>query len=154
MASRFESGSSEERLRLADERSTHRHALPLAAGKLPRLAIELLVQFEDGCDSANAFLDIRTSEPTKLQREGQVLEDGLVRIEGVVLEHHRDVPIARGKAVDDLVPDPDLAVRDLLEPATMRSAFVFPQPDGPTSTISSPSGISSDRSTTATVPSA
>jgi len=33
----------EERLRLTDERSTHRHALPLAAGKLPRFATELLL---------------------------------------------------------------------------------------------------------------
>ena len=36
----------------------------------------------------------------------------------------------------------------------MRSAVVLPQPDGPTSTISSPSGISSVGSFTATVPSA
>ena len=51
----------------------------------------------------------------KLEGEREVLEDGLVRIEGVVLEHHRDVPITRGKAVDDLVPDPDRPVRDPLE---------------------------------------
>ena len=38
-------------------------------------------------------------------------------------------------------------------PATMRSAVVFPQPEGPTNTISSPSGISSERFFTATVPS-
>ena len=38
-------------------------------------------------------------------------------------------------------------------PATIRSAVVLPQPDGPTKTISSPSAISSDSSCTATVPS-
>src|SRR5215831_3072461 len=38
-------------------------------------------------------------------------------------------------------------------PASIRSAVVFPQPDGPTSTISSPSLISSSRSWTACVPS-
>ena len=88
----------EEGLWLADERSTHGHSLPLATGKLPRLAIELLVQFEDGRDSRDALLDVGASEVAKLEGEREVLEDGLVRIEGVVLEHHRDVPITRGKA--------------------------------------------------------
>src|SRR3954453_3804953 len=34
-------------------------------------------------------------------------------------------------------------------PASIRSAVVLPEPDGPTSTTNSPSAISSDRSTTA-----
>src|SRR5438034_2780731 len=38
-------------------------------------------------------------------------------------------------------------------PATMRSTVVLPQPDGPTSTSSSPSSISSVKSCTAVVPS-
>src|SRR5436190_8374010 len=38
-------------------------------------------------------------------------------------------------------------------PATIRSAVVFPQPDGPTSTMNSPSAISSVSSSTARVPS-
>src|SRR5919197_4174999 len=39
-------------------------------------------------------------------------------------------------------------------PATMRNAVVFPHPDGPTSTMNSPSSISSWSSSTALVPSA
>src|SRR5918999_3205836 len=39
-------------------------------------------------------------------------------------------------------------------PATIRSAVVFPQPDGPTSTMNSPSWASRSRSLTALVPSA
>ena len=35
----------------------------------------------------------------------------------------------------------------------MRSAVLLPQPDGPTSTMNSPSAMSSERSFTATVPS-
>jgi hypothetical protein len=38
-------------------------------------------------------------------------------------------------------------------PASIRSAVVLPHPDGPTSTISSPSWISRSRSWTACVPS-
>ena len=36
-------------------------------------------------------------------------------------------------------------------PASMRSAVVFPEPDGPTSTMNSPSAISSEKSLTAVV---
>ena len=39
-------------------------------------------------------------------------------------------------------------------PATMRSAVVFPQPDGPTSTMNSPSAMSRLNARTASVPSA
>ncbi len=38
-------------------------------------------------------------------------------------------------------------------PATMRSAVVFPHPDGPTSTISSPSAMVRSSDLTAVVPS-
>ncbi len=37
-------------------------------------------------------------------------------------------------------------------PATIRSAVVLPEPDGPTSTISSPSATSRSRSSTAGLP--
>jgi hypothetical protein len=39
------------------------------------------------------------------------------------------------------------------KPATIRSADVFPHPDGPTSTMNSPSAISTSSSDTAFVPS-
>jgi hypothetical protein len=38
-------------------------------------------------------------------------------------------------------------------PATIRSALVLPQPEGPTKTMNSPSAISRSRSRTAAVPS-
>jgi hypothetical protein len=39
-----------------------------------------------------------------------------VRIERVVLEHHRDVALLGRQVVDDAVLDPDLAAGDALEP--------------------------------------
>ena len=36
----------EERLRLADDRAAHRHALALAAGQVGRLALEVLLELE------------------------------------------------------------------------------------------------------------
>ena len=49
---------------------------------------------------------------------------------------------------------PIVIVPDVIfsRPATMRSAVVFPHPEGPTKIMNSPSSIASERSRTATVP--
>ena len=69
------------------------------------------------------------------------LADRHVRIERVVLEHHGDVAVARAHVVDDLAADLDRAVVMSSSPAMVRSSVLLPQPDGPTSTVNSPSGI-------------
>jgi hypothetical protein len=40
----------------------------------------------------------------------------MLRIERVILEHHRDVTVLGVDVIDELVPDPDAAIGDLLEP--------------------------------------
>ena len=49
------------------------------------------------------------------QRERHVVAHRHVRIQRVVLEHHRDVALLRRHAVDDLAADADFAVGDFLE---------------------------------------
>ena len=51
----------------------------------------------------------------RAQREREVVEDGHVRVEGVVLEDHRHVALARVERVDEPLADADLALADLLE---------------------------------------
>jgi hypothetical protein len=53
-----------------------------------------------------------------LQPEGErdVLVHAEVRVERVVLEHHRQVAVAGREVVDDLVADLDLALGDVLQP--------------------------------------
>jgi hypothetical protein len=62
-----------------------------------------------------------------------------VRIERVVLEHHRDVAVARRHLVHHALADAQLAVADVLEPGDHAQRVDLPQPDGPTSTMNSPS---------------
>src|SRR5207249_2981544 len=50
-----------------------------------------------------------------LQPEGHVVVDRHVRIEGVVLEHHGDVPVPGRQAIHHPTADLDDAFRDLLE---------------------------------------
>src|SRR5579871_5316004 len=65
-----------------------------------------------------------------------------MRVQRVVLEHHRDVAILGRHIVDQLVADIDLARSRPSSPAIIRNVVVLPQPDGPTSTINSRSAIS------------
>ena len=144
----------EERLRLADDRAAHRHALPLAAGERARLPLEELLEPEDARGLADAAVDLVLRRLAQPQAERDVVVDGHVRVERVALEDHRDVAVARRDVVDDALADPQTTPSLISSsPATMRSAVVFPQPDGPTSTMNSPSAISRSIPDTARVPS-
>ena len=106
----------QERLRLADDRAAHGHALPLAAGQRGRLALEVLLQAEHPGHLGDPAPDLVLRRLALLQAEGEVLLDGHVRVERVVLEHHRDVAVLGRQVVDDPAADGDRARGDLLQP--------------------------------------
>ena len=93
----------------------HGDALPLTAGKLARLAVEEFGDVENLGRRLDPLANLRGGNLLHLQTEGQVLEDGQMRIEGVVLEHHGDVPVLRRQLVDDFAVDGDLAAGDILQ---------------------------------------
>ena len=97
----------------------------------------------------DAPVDLGLGDLAQLQAEGEVVAHRHVRVERVALEDHRDVAILRRDIVDDSVADVEVAAGDLLEPGEHAQAVVFPQPDGPTRTMNSPSPISRFRSFTA-----
>jgi len=105
----------EERLRLAHDGAAHRHALPLAAGQRGGLALEVGLQAEHLGGVADPPVDLVLGGVAQLQAERQVLLDRHVRVQRVVLEDHRDVPVLRGQVVDDLLADRDRAAGNLLE---------------------------------------
>ena len=80
----------QENVRFFDDRPTHRHALRLAAGELARQAIEQFFQFENFRRFFHLSVDLRLRQLAQLQAEGEVFAHRHMRIEGVVLEHHRD----------------------------------------------------------------
>ena len=145
----------EERLRLAHDGAPHGDALALAAGEGARLAIEEVLEAEHLRRVPHALVDLVLGHLAQAQPEGDVVVDRQVRVERVVLEHHGDVAVARRHVVDDRVADAQTVPAVMVSsPASMRSAVVLPQPDGPTSTMNSPSAIARSMSATARVPSA
>ena len=105
----------QEHLRIADDRAAHRHALPLAAGQLPRVTVEIGSQPQDVRGLLHVRVDVGLGVLGQRQRERHVLAHRHVRVQRVVLEDHRDVAFLRRHAVHDVVPDRDLAVGDFLQ---------------------------------------
>ena len=106
----------EEHARLAHDRAPHRHALALAAGELTGLALQVRRQLEHLGDLAHPLVALAALDLGHAQREADVVGHAQVRVERVVLEHHRDVA-ALGRVVADVaVADVDGAGVDLLEP--------------------------------------
>ena len=68
--------------------------------------------------------------PAHLQAEGHVLAHRHVRVERVVLEHHRDVAILRRQVVHHAPADDDLAAGNLLEAGDHPQQRGLPAPGG------------------------
>jgi hypothetical protein len=100
--------------------------------------------------STRCAADLGLGHLGDLEREPDVLPHRHVRVERIVLEHHRDVAIARRQVVDDRSPMRSSPSLISSRPAIIRSAVDLPQPDGPTSTMNSPSSISRSSESTAT----
>ena len=99
----------QEGLRPPHDRAAHRDALALAAGELARLAVEQLLDLQDARGLAHALVDLGLRRFAVAQAVGHVVVDSHVRIERVVLEHHRDVALGRLDVVDDALADADFA---------------------------------------------
>src|SRR4029078_2305611 len=102
--------------RLADDRAPHGDALPLAARKCPRLAVEELPEAEQMRDFLHAPVDLVLGRLAHLQPVGEIAANVHVRVEGVVLEDHRDVAVTWRQLGDVSTVDEDRSRGHLLEP--------------------------------------
>ena len=106
----------QEHLRVAHDGAPHRHPPALAAGKLRRLALQQLRQFQRVRRRADLTVDLRSRLAPVDQPVGHVAVDGHVRIEGVVLEHHGDVALGRLQPVHPSAVDQQITLGDRLQP--------------------------------------
>src|ERR687897_2391326 len=104
-----------ERLRLAHYRPPQSHPLPLATGERLGLPVEETLDGEYPCGLVHPARDLRLIHLAELEGEAHVLPHVHVRVEGVILEDHGYVALARRKVVDDLISYKDFAVSYVLE---------------------------------------
>ena len=105
----------EEHGRLADERPPHGDALALTARQLGGLPEHHFREPEDLGRRARLPLALLLRYASHPERECDVLDHVHVRIEGVVLEDHRNVALLGREVVDDLVVEADRSRRHVLE---------------------------------------
>jgi hypothetical protein len=91
------------------DRARERNPLLLAAGQLGGPPREHRVQPEVRAHIPCLCTPLRLRHPLDLQRVGDVVDDGHVRVERVVLEDHRDVSGARREPGDVPLADHDRA---------------------------------------------
>ncbi len=101
--------------RLAHDRAPHRDALALPTGEVRGPAVEVGLEPEHLRHVADAPLDLRLRRLANLEAVREVLVDRHVRVQRVVLEHHRDVAVARREVRDVTVADEHGALGDVLE---------------------------------------
>ena len=83
----------------------HRRPLLLAARELCGIAVEQVGQLQQLRDLGHLAGDLALAELGDPQREADVLADREMRIEDVVLEHHRHVAGVGGRVVPDAVDE-------------------------------------------------
>ena len=106
----------EEGDRLADDGPPQRHPLPLPAGELVRVPLQVLGQAEQLRDLGDPAATSAFGRPRIFSGKPMLRLDGHVRVEGVVLEDHRHVAVFGPQVVGQPAVDVDLAVGGILQP--------------------------------------
>ena len=106
----------EEDTRLTHDRTTHGHALALAAGEGLRFALEIVGDAEDLSGLHHAAPDFILRSFPEFQTKCHVVVNGHVGVERVVLEDHRDVAVFRRHIVHPAFSDENIAAGDFLQP--------------------------------------
>ena len=104
-----------KRPRLPDNGAAESNALPLSTGQRTRLAVQEMRHAERPAGILDAPVDLRPAHAAHLQSEPDVLANGQVRVKGVVLEHHRNVPVPRRQVRDVAVTENDAAAGGRLQ---------------------------------------
>ena len=102
-------------LRLPDSGAANGHPLALAAGERLGLAVQIFRDAQDLRRLIHPLVDLRLIHLAELQGESDVLPHCHMGVQGVILEHHGDIPILGGHIVHQLPADVQLAAGDLLQ---------------------------------------
>ena len=105
----------QEDRRVPGDRPAHRDPLPLAAGQLPGVAVQDLLDAQDAVAVSSTRGPCSSPGISKPQREADVLPAGHARVEGEVLEDHRHLPVAGCEVVGVLAVEQQFAGGDVLQ---------------------------------------
>jgi hypothetical protein len=99
----------QEQVRLLDQRASDRDPLALATRHLRGLALQQRLDLEHPRRVGDPAVDFVRGNAGVPEAERHILARGHVRVERVMLEHHRDSALSRRKLVDPPSVEPHLA---------------------------------------------
>ncbi len=100
---------------LADDGAADGDTLPLAAGERAGQTVKIVGQTEDAGRVLDLLVDHVLVDALQRQAVGQVVIHAHLRVQGVALEHHGDLALARAPLVGALPVDQELALADVLQ---------------------------------------
>ena len=106
----------QEHVGLAHDRAADRHALPLAAREVARVAAEQLLEAQHSRCLGDPPVALRLGDAGELEAEGHVLAHVHMRVEGIGLEHHRDFPLGGRERIDEFAADENVPRGRRVEP--------------------------------------
>ena len=104
-----------EYLRVTHYCTTERNTLLLTTGKSLRISVKQVGNIKYAGCFFNLALDCFLRYLAELKTECHIVKNGHMRIQSVVLEHHRNISVLWSDVVYELVADEKLAFRDFLK---------------------------------------
>ena len=95
----------EKHLGFANDCTSHGHALTLSAGEFLRATVKVRHQIEQLRRPFHLLCDLLFRLLAQTQPEGDVVGHRKVRVQGIVLEHHRNVAVLRCEIVHHFFTD-------------------------------------------------
>ena len=120
----------QEHFRVAHDGASHRDSLALASGEVCGTTVEIFRESENFGDFRDRTGDHILLHAPDAQAEGDVFGDVEMRVERIVLEHHRTVAILGRDAVHHSVVDGQGAFGDFLQPGDHSQRGGFPAAGG------------------------
>ena len=121
----------QKHLGLPDDGPPNGHPLLLTAGEGLGLALEELGDVEDLRRLPDLLVDDPLGELAEPQPIGDVVVDGHMGVEGIVLEDHGDIPVLGRSGIDLFPADVELPPGDLLQPRHHAQGGGLAAPGGP-----------------------
>ncbi len=100
----------------ADDGPPDGHPLPLPPRQGLGLAIQLSFDLQQGSGLHDPRPDLAPGIMPQLQPESHILEYRHMRVQGIVLKDHGDIPVAGPEIIDGLAVDTDGSLPDLFQP--------------------------------------
>ena len=105
----------EENFGITDNRSPHSYPLALTTRQVGWFTIQQLFQPKDFRRFLNSFVNISLVILAKLESECHIVINSHVRIKGIILENHGDIPIFRSNVIDKILINIELPFCDILK---------------------------------------